>query len=113
MKLNQASIVAVPVLAVASLSISISAAAASASAAASSHGNLKDNLLPTLLTYKSADYLHRMLSIADESSQCHKDTYAMWQSTDYKLKTSTLQQSCPQAQSVSGDVFAFDYSVCD
>jgi len=106
MKLNQATIVA---------SLSISAAATTAGAGASSHGDLKDNLLPTLLTHKSADYLHRMLSIADVSSQCDKDTLAMEQSLDYLSGIATLVQSCPQAHIVSGagDVLNIDYSVCD
>lgn len=98
MKLNQAAIVA---------SLSISAAAATA--AASLHEDLKDNLLPTLLTQESVDYLHRMLSITD---QCIDDTEAIL-SYGYLYELADLFSSCPQAQRQSGNTLTIDYSVCD
>jgi len=103
MKLNQAIV-----------SLSIAAATPSVATVASSHEDLKeDNLLPTLLTHKSADYLHRMMSITDMSSQCYNDTEAIIQNESFISGIVAVMESCPQAQSQSGNSITVDYSVCD
>lgn len=99
MKLNQAIV-----------SLSIAAATPSVATVASSHEDLK---LPTLLTHKSADYLHRMLSITDMSSQCYNDTEAIVQNDSFISGLLAVMESCPQAQSQSGNSMTVDYSVCD
>ena len=99
MKLNQA---IVP--------LSIAAATPSVATVASSREDLK---LPTLLTHKSADYLHRMLSITDMSSQCYNDTEAIVQNDSFISGLLAVMESCPQAQSQSGNSMTVDYSVCD
>ena len=105
-----------------SLSISAAAAAATASAAAavaSSHQDQdlkkQDNLIlmPALLTHKSADYLHRMLSITDMSSQCYNDTEAIIKNDSFISGMLAAMESCPQAQSQSGNSITVDYSVCN
>ena len=72
MKLNQALV---------SLSIAAATASVATATVASSHEGLKeDNLLPTLLTHKSAD---RILQVTDLSRQCSIDTGAMETNATY------------------------------
>ncbi len=102
MKLNQALV---------SLSIAAATPSVATATVASSHEDLKeDNLLPTLLTHKSAD---RILQVTDLSSQCSIDTGAMETNATYISGMSAVMESCPQAESQSGNSVTVDFSVCD